>query len=94
VHTRDLTSLSSEISTLESYFCNRSYFYNRSYYSIESYYLARSYYLVESYSIEEKKDIDLESIVVRDIIDDLVGDIVDIVEKKDVVEDIIDIIAR
>jgi hypothetical protein len=44
--------------------------------------------------MKEKKNIDLEDIIARDIIDNLVEDIVDIVEKKNVVEDIIDIIAR
>jgi hypothetical protein len=56
VQAHDFTSLSSEISTLESYFCNRDH------YSMRSYYLARSHYLVESYSIEEE-DIDLEGII-------------------------------
>jgi hypothetical protein len=61
---------------------------------MRSYYLVEYYYLVESYSIEKKKNIDLEDIIARDIVDDLVGDIVDIVEEKNIVEDIIDIIMR
>jgi pantothenate kinase len=94
VHTRDLASLSSKISTLESYFCDRSHFYDRDYYSIRDRYLARYYYLVESHSIEKKKNVDSEDIIVRDVVDNLVGDAVDIVEEKNIAEDIIDIIAR
>jgi hypothetical protein len=94
VYTRNLILLSSKISTLESHFYDRSHFCNESRYSIENYYLAGDYYLVESYSIEEEKDIDSEGIIAGDIVDNLVGDIVNIVEKKNIVEDIIDIIAR
>jgi hypothetical protein len=61
---------------------------------MRSRYLVESYYLAESYSIEKKEDVDLEGIIAGDIVDDLVGDVVDIVEEKNIVEDIIDIIAR
>jgi hypothetical protein len=56
VQARDLALLSSEISTLRSYFCDRSH------------------------SIEEEKDVDSEGVVVEDVVDDLVGDAVDVVE--------------
>jgi hypothetical protein len=94
VHTRDLASLSSEISILESYFCDKDHFCDRSRYSIEDYYLARYYYLVESYSIEEEKDVDSKGVIAGDVVDDLVEDAIDIVEKENIVEGIIDIIAR
>jgi hypothetical protein len=61
---------------------------------MRSRYLVESHYLVESYSIEKKKDVDLEDIIAGDIVDDLVRDIVDVVREENVVEDIIDIIAR
>jgi hypothetical protein len=83
VHARDLAPLSSKISTLESYFCNRS---RR---SIRDRYLAESYYLVESYSIEEEENIDSEGVIAGDIVDDLVRDAVDIVEEEDVAEGVI-----
>jgi hypothetical protein len=94
VHARDLASLSSEISTLESHFCNKSHFCDRSRYSIESRYLVEYHYLARSHSIEKKEDIDSEGIIARDVVDNLVGDVVDIVEEEDVAEGVVDVIAR
>jgi hypothetical protein len=56
VQARDLALLSSEISTLESHFCDRSH------------------------SVEEEENVDSEGIMAGDVVDDLVGDAVDVVE--------------